>query len=186
MPSEFTHIFVSTMLGKTSFAEKMPPRFWVLSVVCTVLPDIDVIGYYLGVRYGDMFGHRGFSHSLFFALLVGVLVVLLAFPAVARFSKKWWAMVAFFFVVTASHGILDSLTDKGMGVGFFIPFDNTRYFMPWRPVFASPMRIPKFFSMTGLEVLGREILWIWVPMFVLYGAVKALRRRKKDAAPMKS
>jgi inner membrane protein len=51
-------------------------------------------------------------------------------PTMQQYSKKWWSMVVYCFVVTASHGILDSMTDKGMGVGFFIPFDNTRYFMP--------------------------------------------------------
>lgn len=178
MPSEFTHIFVTTVLGKVSFAEKMPLRFWVLTAVCSVLPDIDVVGFYYGVKYGDVLGHRGFSHSLLFALLVGVLVAMLAFPAVARFSKKWWAIAAFFFAVTASHGVLDAMTNKGMGVGFFMPFDSTRYVMPWRPIFASPMKISRFFSQTGIEVLTREILWIWAPLLLLYAGVSLYRNRK--------
>jgi inner membrane protein len=183
MPSAFTHIFAAGALGKMYTVEKMPTRFWVLAAGCSVLPDIDIIGYYFfGIRYGGMFGHRGFSHSLTFALLVSVLVVLLAFPAVQRFSKKWWSMLAIFFVVTASHGILDSMTDKGMGVGFFIPFDNTRYFMPWRPIYASPMKIAKFFSRTGLEVLTAEIIWIWIPMTALYAGVRALRKMKERAS----
>jgi len=165
------------MLGKTSFAGNMPVRFWVLAAICSVLPDIDVIGYYFGIKYGDVLGHRGFAHSLVFALLVSVLVVVLAFPAVVRFSRKWWGMVAFFFVVTASHGVLDAMTDKGMGVGFFIPFDNTRYFMPWRPIFASPMRISRFFSQTGIEVLAREMLWIWTPLLLLYAGMLFYRKR---------
>ena len=181
MPSEFTHIFVTTVLGKTSFVEKMPLRFWVLSAICSVIPDIDVIGYYYGVRYGDMFGHRGFAHSLTFALLVSVLVVVLAFPAVQRFSRKWWAMILFFFVATASHGFLDSMTDKGLGVGFFIPIDNARYFMPWRPIFASPMRISRFFSHEGFDVLIAEIVWIWGPVLLLYAGVRLLRKRGRNS-----
>ena len=88
-------------------------------------------------------------------------------------------MVAFFFVVTASHGLLDSMTDKGMGVGFFIPFDNARYYMPWRPIFASPMKISRFFSLTGLEVLYEEIIWIWAPFMLFYAGVVLFRRRKR-------
>ena len=179
MPSEFTHIFVSAVLGKTSYAEKMPLRFWALAAICSVLPDIDVVGYYYGVKYGDLFGHRGFTHSLTFALLVAVLVVVLAFPAIVRFSRKWWGMVAFFFVVTASHGILDSMTDKGFGVGFFMPFDNTRYFLPWRPIFASPMRISRFFSHSGVEVLIREITWIWTPLLMVYAGMTLYRKNKQ-------
>src|SRR5512140_3127899 len=112
MPSLFTHIVVSGVLGKIKTGEAMPPRFWVLSAVCALVPDIDIIGYYYGIRYGDVLGHRGFSHSLFFAFLTGLVVVVLAFPALRRFSRPRWGMVAFFFVVTVSHGILDAMTDK--------------------------------------------------------------------------
>jgi len=160
----------------------MPTRFWVLSAVCSVLPDADVIGFYYGIKYSDMFGHRGLFHSLTFALLVSALVVMFAFPSVQRFSKKWWGMVAFFFVVTASHGFLDAMTDKGMGVGFFIPFDNGRYFLPWRPIFASPMRIGKFFSHAGLLVLITEIIWLWIPVLLLYAGVRVIRKRKRPTS----
>jgi inner membrane protein len=184
MPSAFTHIFAAGALGKMYTLEKMPMRFWVLSLLCAVLPDIDIIGYYyFGIKYNSMFGHRGFSHSLLFALLLSLFVVLLAFPAIQRFSKKWWGLLAFFFLVTASHGFLDSMTDKGMGVGFFIPFDDTRYFMPWRPIYASPMKIARFFSKSGIEVLTAEIIWIWVPIIALYTGV-AMYRKKKTKQPI--
>jgi inner membrane protein len=180
MPSAFTHIFAAGALTKIYTAEMMPVRFWVLSAGCSILPDVDIIGYYyFGIRYNSMFGHRGFSHSLIFALLVSALVVMLAFPTVQRYSKQWWSLLIIFFIVTASHGLLDSMTDKGMGVGFFIPFDNTRYFMPWRPIYASPMKIAKFFSRTGLEVLFAEIIWIWIPMISCYAVVKLYRAKKK-------
>ena len=183
MPSAFTHLFTAGALGRFYTVEKMPTRFWVLTAICSIVPDIDIVGYYyFGIKYNSMFGHRGFFHSLCFALLVGALVVLFAFPAIQRFSRQWWSMLAFFFFVTASHGLLDSMTDKGMGVGFFIPFDNTRYFMPWRPIYASPMKIKQFFSEAGLEVLLAEILWIWVPMLLLYAGV-ALYRKKKPNPP---
>ncbi len=83
MPSAFTHIFFAETLGKTSFIEqKMPLRFWVLTAVCSVLPDLDILGYYAGIKYGSLFGHRGFFHSLTFALLVAILVVVLFFPMI--------------------------------------------------------------------------------------------------------
>jgi len=182
MPSAFTHIFVAEALGKTWSEEQRSARFWVLAGLCSILPDLDVVGFYLGIKYNSVFGHRGFLHSLTFALITAVLVVLFAYPSILRFSKKWWKLAAFFFVVTASHGLLDSMTDKGLGVGFFIPFDNTRYFMPWRPVYASPMHIEKFFGPAGLAVLLREIVWIWMPMIGVYAGVRFCRRRKKAKA----
>lgn len=180
MPSAFTHIFAAGALGKLYSAEKMPVRFWVLIAICSILPDIDIAGYYyFGIKYNSMFGHRGFFHSLLFAFVVALCVASFAFSH-ARFSRKWWAMLVFFFCVTASHGLLDSMTDKGMGVGFFIPFDNTRYFMPWRPIYASPMKIQQFFGPAGLEVLLAEILWIWVPILIIYGTVTLYRKTRKN------
>ncbi len=182
MPTTFTHLFAAGALGKAYTAEKMPTRFWVLAAVCSVIPDIDVIGYYYGIRYQDLLGHRGFFHSLIFAALLGLLVVSTAFPAVRRFSRAWWNIVVFFFLITASHGILDSMTDKGMGVGFFVPFDDTRYFMPWRPIVASPMRISRFFSVMGLEALVEEIVWIWTPLLAICACVHVYRKRKRRPA----
>ena len=183
MPSAFTHIFVGEALGKTYAAEKMPVKFWVLAGACSIVPDIDIIGYNFGIKYGSVFGHRGFFHSLAFALIVSILVMLLAYPAVPRFSKKWRDLLAFFFIVTASHGFLDALTDKGMGIGFFIPFDNTRYHMPWRPIYASPVSISRFFSRAGIEVLLTEILWIWMPMIAFSAGVTMFRKKKENHLP---
>ncbi|MFA5074466.1 MAG: metal-dependent hydrolase [Nitrospirota bacterium] len=177
----FTHIFVAGVFGKACGFFGMPARFWLLAAFCSVLPDVDIVGYYyFGIKYGSMFGHRGFFHSLFFAFLVSSVTALLAFPTIKRFSKKWWGIFGFFFMVIASHGFLDSMTDKGMGVGFFMPFDNTRYFMPWRPIYASPMSIQKFFSGAGIDVLVREIIWVWIPMLLIYSGVWWVRKRKRN------
>ena len=42
-------------------------RLLVLAVFCSMLPDLEVIGFWLGVPYGSVFGHRGFILSLTFA-----------------------------------------------------------------------------------------------------------------------
>ncbi len=176
MPTAFTHGFVAVALGKAHTAEKMPLRFWVLSVLCAVLPDADVIGFRFGIHYSDMLGHRGFSHSLIFAFVLAFLVVMLAFRRVPRFSKKWRVLFAYFFVVTSSHGLLDAMTTGGLGIGFFIPFDNTRYFLPWRPVAVSAIRLSKFFSLSSLHVIASELLWVWMPLLLLAAALRVFRR----------
>ena len=181
MASGLTHLFTAAALGKTYTGEKMLPRFWVLASVCAVLPDLDVLGYYYGIRYADLFGHRGFTHSLFFAMLLGLVVVVAAFRTVPALSKQWWGLVGFFFAVTASHGVLDAMTDKGYGIAFFLPFDSTRYFLPWRPIYASPMRISRFFSRTGCEIVAGEILWIWGPLTLVAASAWWYRRKKRPS-----
>jgi len=167
MPTLFTHAVAAMALGKAFAGEKMPARFWVLSIFCAVIPDADVISFSYRFERGSMFGHRGLSHSLFFALLLALLIVWLAFRETPAFSKGWWAVVFYFFLVTASHGLLDALTDGGSGVAFFAPFYATRYFFPWRPIEVSPISVDRFLSSRGLDVIKSEILWIWIPAALL-------------------
>ena len=44
----------------------------------SMLPDADVIGFSLGVRYEDPWGHRGATHSFAFAVIVGLAAGLIA------------------------------------------------------------------------------------------------------------
>ena len=136
-----------------------------------MIPDADVIGFSFGIRSSDLFGHRGFSHSLLFALGLGLFVVLVFFKDTQRLTRGWWALVSYFTLVTASHGVLDALTDGGPGVAFFTPFDNTRYFFPWRPIEVSPLRVEAFLGARGRAVLASEIKWLWLPCGVLVVAI---------------
>lgn len=178
MASVFTHAFFALALGKLyARASAMPARFWLLSALCAVLPDADVAAFFFGVAYGDVLGHRGLTHSLAFALLTACAVVLLFFRG-REFGKG--ALVLHFFLVTASHGALDALTDGGLGVAFFAPFDASRYFFPWRPLVVSPIGVGSFFSEWGLAVVLSEFVWVWLPSLLVVGVVLALRGRASD------
>ena len=133
-------------------------------VVCAVLPDLDVMAFYLSIPYDHDFGHRGFSHSLLFALLMGIAGVilcrLLKAPPLTAFL--------FLFLATASHGILDAFTTGGgMGVAFFWPWDKTRYFFPWRVIPISPIGLAPFLSYRGWLILRAELTWVWLPSLIL-------------------
>ena len=182
MATALTHGFVAAAFGKAAFPGKMPARFWVLAVVCSLLPDVDVIGFRMGVRYGDPFGHRGFSHSLFFALIVAVVVTVAAFREERAFSKRWWGFILFFFVVGASHGVLDAMTNGGYGVAFFAPFDRTRYFLPWQPLHVSPISIRGFLSPRGLSIIVSELLAVWLPLSIAVIGIRFVRTRRSSAA----
>jgi inner membrane protein len=81
---------------------------------------------------------------------------------------------AWFAVVTASHGILDALTNGGRGIAFFAPFSNHRYFFPWRPIQVSPIGVG-FFSARGLRALASESLWIWLPSAIMAASARLFR-----------
>jgi inner membrane protein len=73
------------------------------------------------------------------------------------------------------------MTDGGLGVAFFSPFNNTRYFLPWTPIRVSPIGIGRFFGPRGLEVVRSELLWIWLPAAILIISFWILRRRAAAA-----
>jgi inner membrane protein len=178
MASAFTHAFSALALGRAYAIESQPWRFWAASIACSILPDADVVGFELGIRYQDVLGHRGFTHSIPFALMVGAVVPGLVNRRVAWFSRTWVTLWLYFTAVTASHGLLDAMTDGGLGVAFWSPFDTTRYFLPWRPVRVSPLEIDAFFGTVGLKVLATEIVFIWIPVTALSVAIRWIRQRR--------
>jgi inner membrane protein len=84
----------------------------------------------------------------------------------------------YFFLATASHGLLDAMTDGGLGVAFFAPFDNHRYFLTWRPIHVSPIAFERFFTERGLAVMKTELLWIWLPAGLLTVAAWFFRQSR--------
>lgn len=176
MASLLSHAVAALSIGTCFYRSGTPNRIWAIGALCSVIPDIDVVGFRFAIRYGDFWGHRGFTHSLVFAALLAVAIVTLGFreatPGLSRFSL--WA---YFFLATASHGLLDAMTDGGLGVAFFSPFDNHRYFLPWSPIRVSPIGVGRFFSDRGLIVLQSELLWIWLPAALFAVGVWFIRRR---------
>jgi inner membrane protein len=182
MPTIFSHAIFSTALGAAYATEPMPKRFWFLAVMCSVLPDFDVIAFNLGIPYRSVWGHRGFTHSLLFAVLAGCVIAWSAFPQeeLATIKRSRISLGIFFSVATISHLALDSLTNGGLGVAALWPLENTRFFAPWRPIRVSPIGAD-FFSAYGIQVLANEILWIWLPALALVAAAKLFQRTVRAA-----
>jgi len=91
-----------------------------------------------------------------------------------EFRSHRLALFVWFTAVTASHGLLDALTNGGRGIAFFAPFSDHRYFFPWRPIQVSPIGVG-FFSARGLRVLASEAGWIWVPSAIIAVSARLFR-----------
>jgi inner membrane protein len=180
MASAFTHAAAALALGTAVRAPGPPARFWVVGAVCAALPDVDAVGFWLGVPYASMFGHRGFTHSFVFAALVAAGVALVFDWSRWAISRR--ALWAYVFLATASHPVLDAMTSGGLGVAFFAPFDGARYFFPWRPILVSPISIRGFFNGRGLAILASELVWVWVPGAVLALIAHRVRASRPSAA----
>ena len=185
MCTAITHAFVALAAGKACFNRPMPAKFWLLAAGCSAGPDLDVGLMHWGVPYESFFGHRGFFHSITFALILAIIVVSWAFRREASwFGRRWWRLLAFFFLLTASHGFLDMFTDGGLGIAFFAPFDNTRYWMPWRPIHVSAFGIGSLFTRRGAQVMLSELYWVWLPAcgVMLPIVIRRMVMRRRGAA----
>ena len=173
MATIMSHAIAATALG-LACGPRLPKRAIFYGAMCSMVPDVDVLGFGLGIKYGDPFGHRGFTHSLFFAAVLAALVLLALFHKPAD-RARWPTVWIYLFLATASHGLLDAMTDGGLGVAFFAPFDNARFFFPWQPIAVSPIGA-RFFSARGMSVIASEIVWVWLPSAALVLAAFFLRR----------
>ena len=179
MPTIFSHAFFAAATGKAFVQKRVAVWFWLLTTLCAVIPDADVVAFRFGVKYASMFGHRGFTHSILFALLFGSLVALIAHRWLET-GLSFVKLAVFFALATLSHALLDMLTDGGLGVALFAPFSGERFFFPWRPVEVSPIGIG-FFSRRGVEVIFSEFVWIWLPAIVVWlGARFLFQSRRKS------
>ncbi len=148
----------------------VPFRLLLLGCLFSILPDLDVIGFELGVSYWLGYGHRGFTHSIFFAVACGL---------VAMYWSSWFGtsrkiVFCFLGISMASHGVLDSMTYGGLGVAFFWPFDDARSFLQWRPLPVSPIGIDRFFNSWGAYVMKMEFRMIWVPAIMLVAGLGSI------------
>ena len=165
MPTIISHPAVPIASAMIAGHGKVSWRLFCAAVVASVLPDVDTIGYYLGIPYGHFIGHRGFSHSISFAFAVALLGV-----AVASWLHSG-RLVTFvvLFISTVSHGILDAMSSGGLGIAFLSPFSNERYFFPWRPIKVSPLSLEPFLGPRGWQVMRSEVVSVWLPLLVLGG-----------------
>ncbi len=173
MASALSHPAVPLAIAVAAGSAVVPLRLTLLACVASVLPDVDALGYWAGIPYDAPLGHRGFTHSLVFAALVALGGAAFA----RRLGVSRTAAFAVVLLAAASHGLLDAMTTGGMGVAFFSPFSNARYFLPWRPIVVSPIGIERFFSERGVTIIASELTWIWAPCAALAAAGWAARRR---------
>lgn len=165
MATIFTHPIIAVGLSPF-FGQALKSKTVLFAgIILTIIPDLDVIGLRLGIPYEHVLGHRGISHSLLFAFVIGGTVAWL----LTKHNKKYFYRIwIYLFLCTASHGVLDAFTNGGHGIAFFAPFINERYFFPVTPIEVSTLNITRFFEGQGVPVIQSELLWIWIPGFFIF------------------
>ena len=126
---------------------------WTAIAVAAVVLDVDALPRIWGA--GDIAllgGHRALTHSLAFALLMGIL---LAF-GIGRRGFPRWRLAAVLAIAVATHAGLDALTSYGEGIQLLAPFSDARFRSSWQPLGGGIARDTAAFFMACL--LARAIL----------------------------
>lgn len=177
MATVFSHALVGAAIVSLFPKKYRTKKSYALAALSAVVPDFDYLGFIQRVPYDSLWGHRGMTHSLIFALAIALLF---AASAKLKDQKSYLGFVILFFLTTASHACLDACTNGGLGVAFYSPYNTLRYFFPWRPIQVSPMGIG-FFSERGLMVLLSELYWVVLPCVMIFLTRGILN--KKHAKP---
>jgi len=167
MATIMTHALVGYTIARICVRKPVSPLYWVLVVTAPILPDLDVIAFKHGIPYQDCWGHRGASHSLLIAFVAALILVTL-FKVLTRtqgfkvLKDCFWGL----FLGISSHGMLDALTNGGLGVAIFWPANCARYFFPIRPLQVSPIGIEHFFE-KSFAIMKNEFNYVWIPCLVI-------------------
>ncbi len=165
MPTPLTHFVAGAAFSQVAPKSKGGLLRYALVFGClAAVPDLDFGVFFLGIPYGHPLGHRGISHSLAFAAVLGIVGALIL-RADRNGARSFWITALAAGAAAASHGLLDMVTNGGLGVGFLMPFDGGRFFFPFRPILVSPFSPGTFFAVVG-SVIRSEILWVWLPLTV--------------------
>jgi inner membrane protein len=162
MPTIFSHGIAAVSAASLFKSKSDTFKFYLLVIFCSCIPDADVIAFRLGIPYSHFLGHRGFTHSILFSVILPFPILLLFYRRETVFNARYLLLWFVFFVSTLSHALLDALTNGGLGVCLYCPFSTERFFFDFRPIQVSPIG-KRFFSEAGLRVLQSEFIWIWIP-----------------------
>ena len=119
-----THIAIGACIGEAVLHKQLGKKALLWGILAQSIPDIDFIAALWLNTSENLLAHRGFTHSILFAILIAIAMALACDhwhrPHNIRFSK----FILFFSAQVFIHIGLDSLNAYGIGV--FEPFSHKR------------------------------------------------------------
>ncbi len=136
-----TQIVLGGAIGELVAGKKLGNKAILWGAIAGTIPDLDVIfSTMYHVTEGALI-HRGFSHSLLFAIITSPVFAYLTYRIYKeKYNYKTWLILFFFGIVT--HPMLDVFTNYG--TQFFLPFNwritfNTVYVVD--PLYTIPFLV---------------------------------------------
>jgi inner membrane protein len=114
-----TQIVLGAAVGEAVLGKKIGNKAMVLGAIAGTIPDLDIIANYFTDTVSALEIHRGFTHSIVFAVVFGLLFGWLLSLWDKRASLKEWSW--FWFLCFVTHPLLDAHTT--WGTQLFWPLD---------------------------------------------------------------
>jgi membrane-bound metal-dependent hydrolase YbcI (DUF457 family) len=175
MPLPLAHALVGASAA-AAFLPAFRSRQWkplLIGALLGISPDFDYALNVLRISGGGW--HHGFTHSIAFACLLGLITVVV--------SKEWRVRSFFAFCAAAvSHTLLDYLITESYGVALWWPFTDHRY----------KLRLPNPIDYTwsdasiweaGVDVLKITLIefMIFAPIFLAVVSLRRVARKRRVA-----
>ncbi len=119
-----THIALGACIGEAFLGKKLGKRAMLLGAIAQSIPDIDFLASFFIAPPGSLLAHRGFTHSILFAVLISVLMALAAERIHRPHNIRMSRWMLFFTVQVFIHIFIDAFNNYG--VGWFEPFSHYR------------------------------------------------------------
>lgn len=117
-----TQIVLGAAVGEAVLGKKVGNKAMVFGAIAGTIPDLDIIARYFTDTVTAIEVHRGFSHSIFFAILFAPVFGWLVYKLMPNKEATWKEWSWLFFWGLFTHPILDSFTT--WGTQLFWPFET--------------------------------------------------------------
>lgn len=119
-----TQVALGGAVGEAVLGKKVGNKAILWGAIGGAIPDLDVVAYPLLDSITRISWHRGYSHSLIFALLFSPILGWLIHRIYKKSEATWrdWSLLSFWSIFT--HIVLDCFTNYGTQV--FLPFSDYR------------------------------------------------------------
>ncbi len=121
----FTHIALGACIGEAYFEKGFGKKAMLWGALAQSIPDIDFISSFWMTTPENLLAHRGFTHSILFAILIAPLFALIAEKIHRPHNipfKKW---LLFFATEVFVHLFIDAFNNYG--IGWLEPFSHLRF-----------------------------------------------------------
>ena len=120
-----THIALGACIGEAFFEKGFGKKAMIWGALAQSIPDIDFIASAWLTTSENLLAHRGFTHSILFALLIIPIFALVADKIHKPHNIPFRTWLLFFATEIFLHLFIDAFNNYG--IGWFEPFSHGRY-----------------------------------------------------------